>query len=84
MDGERVESGTDCNSAKLKIVDDRDLREVSGMAHYYDNEVWDEDGVVTGINHVFCNDIDLEGTEGFKTKSIYVFYSGMIMTVDEV
>ena len=64
----------------LRPVSEKDLKDFSEMQGYYDNDVLDNDEKKIGINHVYCNDISLEGTEEFRIKRLYVFSDGRIMT----
>lgn len=68
----------------LRVASESDLKELSEMQGYYDNDVYGDDDKKIGVNHMYCNDISLEGTEKFRTKSLYVFSDGRIMTEKEV
>lgn len=46
--------------------------------------MYDDNDEKIGVNHMYCNDIGLEGTEEFKVKRLYVFHDGQIMTQKEV
>ncbi|MCC8025669.1 MAG: hypothetical protein LIP16_10265 [Clostridium sp.] len=86
FDGERIKTVDHSGGSPavlLRVASERDLRELSEMQGYYDNDVFDEDDKKIGINHMFCNDISLEGTEKFRVKSLYVFSDGRIMTEKE-
>lgn len=83
FDGEHmstVEHGNAEESVLLRVVTEEDLKEISTMTHYYDNDVISENGEMTGVKHQYCNNIALEGTDDFAVKSLYVFYDGRIMT----
>lgn len=84
FDGERMRTvdHSGDSSILLRPVLERDLKEISNMKGYYDLDVFGEDDCdkKIGIKHMYCNDINLEGTEGFKVKSLYVFSDGRIMT----
>lgn len=87
FDGERIKTvdhSGGSTAVLLRVASERDLKELSEMHGYYDNDVFDEDDKKIGINHMFCNDISLEGTEEFRVKSLYVFSDGRIMTEKEV
>lgn len=64
----------------LRPVTEADLKEISIMTSYYDNEIVNEDNEIVGVNHIYCNDISLEGTDQFNTKNLCVFHDGRIMT----
>lgn len=68
----------------LRPVTEKDIQEIASMTKYYDIDVYEDNDEKNGINHIFCNDIALEGTERFKVKSLYVFYNGRIMTEKEL
>lgn len=68
----------------LRPVAEKDIQEIASMTKYYDIDVYEDNDEKNGINHIFCNDIALEGTERFKVKSLYVFYNGRIMTEKEL
>lgn len=34
----------------------------------------------TGAHYLYCNDLELEESEFFKVKSLYVFQDGRILT----
>lgn len=88
FDGEcmRVVDHSGDSSVLLRTALENDLKEISEMEGYYDIDVFNEDGCdkKIGIRHMFCNDINLEGTEDFRVKSLYVFSDGRIMTEKEV
>lgn len=83
FDGERIKT-VDYSGGNpgilLRPVSEKDLKDFSEMQGYYDNDVLDNDEKKIGINHVYCNDISLEGTEEFRIKRLYVFSDGRIMT----
>ena len=83
FDGETIKtvdySGGD-SGILLRPVSEKDLKEFSEMQGYYHNDVFNDDDKKIGINHVYCNNISLEGTEEFRIKSLYVFSDGRIMT----
>lgn len=85
FDGESMSmvehTGEKCESI-LRPVSESDLKEISGMVSYYDNELYDECDELVGVNHLYCNDIKLEGTEHFKIKNLYIFKDGRIMTAE--
>ena len=83
FDGENmstVEFGSENGSVLLKEVTEEDLKEFATMTLYYENDIVGENDEKIGVNHLYCNDIALEGTENFAVKSLYVFYDGRIMT----
>lgn len=67
-------------STSLRPVTEDDLRKISTMNRYTVRLVVDENDNTVGVNHMYCNDIGLEGKDGFETKSLYVFYDGRILT----
>lgn len=83
LDGESISTidhtEADCGYL-LRPVTDEDLKEISSMTSYCDSELVDEDKELVGVNHIYCNDIKLEGTEQFEIKNLYVFKNGQIMT----
>ena len=86
FDGERIKivENPDADPQMLRPVVEKDLKEIYEMQGYYDNDVFDENNDKIGVNHVYCNDISLDGTEKFKIKCLYVFTDGRIMTPKEV
>ena len=87
FDGERirtVENFGESSRTLLRPVSEKDLKEISEMKGYYDTDVFDDNDEKIGVNHMYCNDIGLEGTEEFKVKRLYVFHDGQIMTQKEV
>ena len=87
FDGEHIRTvahSEDSSSFLLRPVSEKDLKEISEMKGYSDLDVYDDNDEKIGVNHMYCNDIGLEGTEGFKVKRLYVFHDGQIMTQKEV
>lgn len=87
FDGEHIRTvahSEDSSSFLLRPVSEKDLKEISEMKGYYDTDVFDDNDEKIGVNHMYCNDIGLEGTEEFKVKRLYVFHDGQIMTQKEV
>ena len=87
FDGEHIRTvahSEDSSSFLLRPVSEKDLKEISEMKGYCDLDVYDDNDEKIGVNHMYCNDIGLEGTEGFKVKRLYVFHDGQIMTQKEV
>ena len=87
FDGEHmttVAHSEDSSSFLLRPVSEKDLKEISEMKGYCDLDVYDDNDEKIGVNHMYCNDIGLEGTEEFKVKRLYVFHDGQIMTQKEV
>lgn len=86
FDGERIRAlvNPGGDSRVLRPAIESDLKEISEMTEYYDNDVFDENNEKNGVNHIYCNDISLDGTEDFKIKCLYVFNDGRIMTEKEV
>lgn len=83
FDGESmstVEFGSENGSVLLREVTEEDLKEFATMTHFYENDFFGENDEKIGVNHLYCNDISLEGTDDFKVKNLYVFYDGRIMT----
>lgn len=83
FDGENmstVEFGSENGSVLLKEVTEEDLKEFATMTLYYENDIVGKNDEKTGVRHIYCNDISLEGTDDFTVKSLYVFYDGRIMT----
>lgn len=73
LDGESISmvdniGGSD--ECLLRPVTEADLKEISIMTSYYDNEIVNEDNEIVGVNHIYCNDISLEGTDQFNTKNL--------------
>lgn len=83
LDGESISMvdniGGSCEYL-LRPVTETDLKEISSMTSYYDNEIVNKDDEIVGVNHIYCNDISLEETDQFKIKNLYVFHDGQIMT----
>nr|DAK18277.1 MAG TPA: hypothetical protein [Caudoviricetes sp.] len=50
------------------------------MVLYYTDDVFGENDEKTGAHYVYCNDLELEESEFFKVKSLYVFQDGRILT----
>ena len=87
FDGEHIRTvahSEDSSSFLLRPVSEKDLKEISEMKGYCDLDVYDDNDEKIGVNHMYCNDIGLEGTEEFKVKRLYVFHDGQIMTQKEV
>ncbi|MFQ7585794.1 MAG: hypothetical protein ACLRMW_16870 [[Clostridium] symbiosum] len=87
FDGEHIRTvahSEDSSSFPLRPVSEKDLKEISEMKGYCDLDVYDDNDEKIGVNHMYCNDIGLEGTEEFKVKRLYVFHDGQIMTQKEV
>ena len=87
FDGEHIRTvahSEDSSSFLLRPVSEKDLKEISEMKGYCDLDVYDDNDEKIGVNHMYCNDIGLEGTEVFKVKRLYVFHDGQIMTQKEV
>lgn len=87
FDGEHIRTvahSEDSSSFLLRPVSEKDLKELSEMEGYCDIDVFDDNDEKIGVNHMYCNDIGLEGTEEFKVKRLYVFHDGQIMTQKEV
>ena len=87
FDGEHIKTAAlteESSSFLLRPVSEKDLKEISEMKGYYDTDVFDDNDEKIGVNHMYCNDIGLEGTEVFKVKRLYVFHDGQIMTQKEV
>lgn len=87
FDGEHIRTAAlteESSSFLLRPVSEKDLKEISEMKGYYDTDIFDDNDEKIGVNHMYCNDISLEGTEGFKVKRLYVFHDGQIMTQKEV
>jgi len=87
FDGEHIKTAAlteESSSFLLRPVSEKDLKEISEMKGYYDTDVFDDNDEKIGVNHMYCNDIGLEGTEEFKVKRLYVFHDGQIMTQKEV
>ena len=87
FDGEcirTVDSSEDSTSSLLRPVTEMDIKEISEMKAYYDIDLLDDRENKIGVNHMYCNDIGLEGTAEFKVKRLYVFHDGQIMTQKEV
>ena len=87
FDGEHIRTvahSEDSSSFLLRPVSEKDLTEISEMKGYCDLDVYDDNDEKIGVNHMYCNDIGLEGTEEFKVKRLYVFHDGQIMTQKEV
>ena len=87
FDGEHIRTvahSEDSSSFLLRTVSEKDLKEISEMKGYCDLDVYDDNDEKIGVNHMYCNDIGLEGTEEFKVKRLYVFHDGQIMTQKEV
>lgn len=87
FDGEHIRTvahSEDSSSFLLRHVSEKDLKEISEMKGYCDLDVYDDNDEKIGVNHMYCNDIGLEGTEEFKVKRLYVFHDGQIMTQKEV
>ena len=70
----------------LREVTEADLKEILKMEGYYDIDVYDcaDSDKKIGVNHMYCNNINLEGTDDFAVKSLYVFLDGRIMTEKEL
>ena len=86
FDGEHIRTvahSEDSSSFLLRPVSEKDLKEISEMKGYCDLDVYDDNDEKIGVNHMYCNDIGLEGTEEFKVKRLYVFHDGPIMTPKE-
>lgn len=83
LDGERI-SIVDYTEGSpdvlLRPVTEADLEEIANMTSYYDNDLVAEDNKQLGVNHIYCNNISLEGTDQFRIKDLYVFHDGRIMT----
>lgn len=47
---------------------------------YYTDDVFGENDEKTGVRYVYCNNLELEESEFFKVKSLYVFQDGRILT----
>lgn len=87
FDGEHIRTvahSEDSSSFLLRPVSEKDLKKISEMKGYCDLDVYDDNDEKIGVNHMYCNDIGLEGTEEFKVKRLYVFHDGQIMTQKEV
>ncbi len=87
FDGEHIRTvahSEDSSSFLLRPVSEKDLKEISEMKGYCDLDVYDDNDEKIGVNHMYCNDVGLEGTEEFKVKRLYVFHDGQIMTQKEV
>ena len=87
FDGEHIRTvahSEDSSSFLLRPVSEKDLKEISEMKGYCDLDVYDDNDEKIGVNHMYCNDIGLEGTEEFKVKRLYVFHDGQIITQKEV
>lgn len=87
FDGEHIRTvahSEDSSSFLLRPVSEKDLKEISEMKGYCNLDVYDDNDEKIGVNHMYCNDIGLEGTEEFKVKRLYVFHDGQIMTQKEV
>ena len=87
FDGEHIRTvahSEDSSSFLLRPVSEKDLKEISEMKGYCELDVYDDNDEKIGVNHMYCNDIGLEGTEEFKVKRLYVFHDGQIMTQKEV
>ena len=87
FDGEHIRTvahSEDSSSFLLRPVSEKDLKEISEMKGYCDLDVYDDNDEKIGVNHMYCNDIGLEGTEEFKVKRLYVFHDGQVMTEKEV
>lgn len=83
FDGEHmtiVDESNEGNCVLLRAVTEEDLQEFSEMKRYYDVDIVDDNDEKIGVSHVYCNDIALEGTDGFVIKSLEVFYDGRILT----
>lgn len=64
----------------LRPVTENDIKEFSSMVLYYTDDVFGENDEKTGARYVYCNDLELEESEFFKVKSLYVFQDGRILT----
>lgn len=74
---ENIEGSAEC---LIRPVTEADLEEIASMTSYYDFELVDEDNKPVGVNHIYCNDISLEGMDQFRIKDLYIFHDGRIMT----
>lgn len=85
FDGERIKmlDRPTGNSRVLRPAVEKDLKEISEMKGYYDIDVFGENDEKIGVNHMYCNDVNLEGTDGFRVKCLYIFSDGRIMTEKE-
>lgn len=83
FDGEHMRvvdhTGGNCGIL-LRPVTESDLKEILNMPHYYDLKIAGENDEEIGVHQLYCNDPDIEGTEEFNVKSLYVFYDGRILT----
>lgn len=83
LDGERisiVDYTEGSPDSLLRPATEADLKEILGMTRYFDNEIVDSEDKTVGVNHMYCNDISLEGTDQFRIKDLHVFHDGRIMT----
>lgn len=64
----------------LRPVTENDIKEFSSMVLYYTDDVFGENDEKTGVRYVYCNNLELEESEFFKVKSLYVFQDGRILT----
>lgn len=64
----------------LRPVTENDIKEFSSMVLYYTEDVFGENDEKTGARYVYCNNLELEESEFFKVKSLYVFQDGRILT----
>ena len=64
----------------LRPITENDIKEFSSMVLYYADDVFGKNDEKTGTHYVYCNDLELEESEFFKVKSLYVFQDGRILT----
>ena len=89
FDGEHIKTvdySGGASQSLLRNATEADLKEIREMEGYYDTDVYDcaDPDKKIGVNHMYCNDINLEGTDDFAVKSLYVFLNGRIMTEKEL
>lgn len=83
FDGEHMSlvdhTGGNCEIL-LRPATEGDLKEILNMSHYYDIKIAGENDEEIGVHQLYCNDPDIEGTEEFNVRSLYIFYDGRILT----
>lgn len=89
FDGEHIKTVNHSGGASqswLRDATEADLKQIREMEGYYDTDVYDcaDFDKKIGVNHMYCNDINLEGSDDFTVKSLYVFLDGRIMTEKEL